>query len=422
MNQITVQHGANITSLPSDKFKRCRVSVNFIWKSNRQSATSSALLPYLLERSCARYPDMTEFSKRLSQLYGAELSVSTTTVGTNRVLSVSLQGIKNEFALNGENLAQEYLQLAFNVAFEPHFENGEFCAENVEIEKEKLREILESEINEKRSYCIRQARRRFFKETPEGIEANGYLDEIDQLNQFNVTNAYKQMIATAQIELMLFNVDENLAAEMLKNTLKDFNRSVDTLILPTAQPSRPCEAFAQEIDAVQGKLCLLFTSDKPVNMKDYTKYRVAVALLGATPTSRLFTNVREKQSLCYYCAAGFAPFTGVLIIDSGVEHSQAQQAKNAILDELDKLKTNKIEQKEIDETKRCLINNIKSMCDSLSGLEGWYFNELMRGSLNTPQQAINEITAVNEADIKNALSQFTLSVEYVLTQKGGANE
>lgn len=422
MNQITVQPGANITSLPSDKFKRCRVSVNFIWKSSREEATSIALLPYLLERSCAAYPDMTDFSKRLSQLYGAELSVSTTTVGANRVLSVSLQGIKNEFALNSENLAKEYLQLAFNVAFKPHFENNLFCADSVKIEKEKLREILESEINEKRSYCIRQARRRFFKDAPEGIESNGYLDEIDQITPQSATHAYNQMLGTAQIELMLFNIDESLAAEMLKNSLQGLNRNVNAIIAPSAQPKQKCEQFAQEIDAVQGKLCLLFTSSEPVKMQDYTKYRVAVALLGATPTSRLFMNVREKQSLCYYCAAGFAPFTGVLIIDSGVEHSQAQKAKNAILTELDKLKADKIEEKEIDETKRCLVNNIKSMCDSLSGLEGWYFNELIRGTLNTPQQAIDEVMAVNEADIKNVISNFTLSVEYVLTQKGGANE
>lgn len=419
MNQFAVQQGANITSLPAEKFKRCRVSVNFIWQSDRKSATSCALIPYLLERSCAAYPDMTEFSKRLSQLYGAELSVGISAVGANRVLSISLQGIKNEFALNGENLAKEYLQLAFDIAFKPHFESNVFCPENVAIEKEKLREILESEINEKRSYCIRQARRRFFKDAKEGIESNGYIDEIDQITPQSVTAAYNTMVNNSKIELMLFNVDEQLASQMLTDALREKNREIDEFIEPSAQPSQECEVFAQEIDAVQGKLCLLFTCNEPVNMKEYTKYRVAIALLGATPTSRLFTNVREKQSLCYYCSAGFAPSTGVLVIDSGVEHSAAQKAKEAILSEIDKMKTGPIEEKEIEDTKRCLVNNIKGLCDALSGLEGWYFGELMRGTLNTPQQSIDEIMAVTSDDIRQIISKFTLSVEYVLTQKGG---
>ena len=176
MERITLAPGAHINVLPAEKFNRCRISINFIWPAAREWATAEALLPLVLERGYQGCPDMTELSKKLARLYGAALSVDGTMSGQSRVLTVSLSGIRDAFALAGEPLSREYADIAFGTAFEPYRVDGVLDAEAVAIEKEQLRELLEGEINEKRSYCIRQARRRFYGDSPAGIERNGYLD------------------------------------------------------------------------------------------------------------------------------------------------------------------------------------------------------------------------------------------------------
>ena len=181
MERITLAPGAHINVLPAEKFNRCRISINFIWPAAREWATAEALLPLVLERGYQGCPDMTELSKKLARLYGAALSVDGTMSGQSRVLTVSLSGIRDAFALAGEPLSREYADIAFGTAFEPYRVDGVLDAEAVAIEKEQLRELLEGEINEKRSYCIRQARRRFYGDSPAGIERNGYLDEVDGL-------------------------------------------------------------------------------------------------------------------------------------------------------------------------------------------------------------------------------------------------
>ena len=159
MERITLAPGAHINVLPAEKFNRCRISINFIWPAAREWATAEALLPLVLERGYQGCPDMTELSKKLARLYGAALSVDGTMSGQSRVLTVSLSGIRDAFALAGEPLSREYADIAFGTAFEPYRVDGVLDAEAVAIEKEQLRELLEGEINEKRSYCIRQARR-----------------------------------------------------------------------------------------------------------------------------------------------------------------------------------------------------------------------------------------------------------------------
>lgn len=421
MEQITVSPGARITVLPAEKFNRCRISINFIWPAAREWATAEALLPLVLERGYGDCPDMTELSKKLARLYGAALAVDGTMSGQSRVLTVTVSGIKDKFALAGEALSREYADIAFGVAFRPYLVDGVLDAEAVDIEREQLRELLESEINEKRGYCIRQARRKFYGDSPAGIERNGYLDEVDGLTARTVTDAYYRMLRLARIEVTVLGADVEAIRTCLAAALKDIPRTPCELPAPIAMPAGEARSFEEPLPTVQGKLCLLFTSGEPYAPEELSAMRVAAAALGGTPTSRLFQNVREKQSLCYYCGASYMPLTGALCVDSGVEHDKIDKARDAILNELKAMCDGEITQKELDDVKRTLKNQLASMGDTLQRLEGWYFAECMRGSQKTPEEVSAEIDAVTQEDVRRVLSRFTLSVCYTLTKEAGAD-
>ena len=170
MERTILAPGVALTTLPAQKFNRCRICIQFQYGATREDATAQALLPLLLERCYAGCPDMTELSCKLAELYGADLSVDLIGSGANRLLTVRVSGIRDEFALENEALTEEYADIAFGVAFDPCLVNGSFDPEAVEIEKEKLARQLAAEVNEKRIYCVRQARRQFFGDKPEGIQ------------------------------------------------------------------------------------------------------------------------------------------------------------------------------------------------------------------------------------------------------------
>ena len=417
----SIAPGAHINVLPAEKFNRCRISINFIWPAAREWATAEALLPLVLERGYQGCPDMTELSKKLARLYGAALSVDGTMSGQSRVLTVSLSGIRDAFALAGEPLSREYADIAFGTAFEPYRVDGVLDAEAVAIEKEQLRELLEGEINEKRSYCIRQARRRFYGDSPAGIERNGYLDEVDGLTADAVTRAYARMVEQAQIEVFVLGADVDAVAQRLRTALSGLRRAPEELPAPIAMPAEEPRSFEEPLPTVQGKLCMLFTPGEPFAPQDLSALRVAVALLGGTPTSRLFQNVREKQSLCYYCAASYTSLTGALCVDSGVEHANAAAARESILKELAALCAGPVEDGELADTKRALKNQLAAVGDTLQGLEGWYFAERMRGADKAPEQVAAEVDAVTADDVRRVLSSFRLSVCYTLTKEAGAD-
>ncbi|WP_367924558.1 M16 family metallopeptidase [uncultured Ruthenibacterium sp.] len=421
MERKQISDGVYLTVLPAEQFHRCRISINFIWPATREWATAEALMPLLMERCCADCPDMTLLSKKLARLYGASLSVDGVVNSGSRVLTVAVGGIKDEFALNGEQLSSEYATLALATAFRPYFVNGVFDPEAVEIEKEQLRELIAGEVNEKRGYCIRQARRKFFGDSAAGVERYGYAQEVNGLSSEQVTKAFFRMLCTARIEVMVLGADAAAVEQSVKQALVGLERKPDALPQAFARPAQSEQSFEEPMDTAQGKLCLLFTSGQPQSPEQLSAARVAVALLGGTATSRLFVNVREKRSLCYYCAASYASMMGMLCIDSGVEHQNASAAKKAILEELDALKNGPITEKELNDTKRSLKNQLAAVTDTLQGMENWYFGEILRASLLSPQQVMEQVDAVTKEDVQNVLRTFTLSVSYTLTKGENAH-
>ena len=402
-----------LTVLPNSKFKRNKITINFMIPNRRETATAFALLPGVLERAYEDYPTMLEFSRKLNMMYSASLRTGTYVTGSNRSLRFSIQGIKNEYCLNGEDLLNDMCDVLLGVIFRPCLEDGHFVDEWLEIEKYKLKEEIQSEVNDKRGYCVRQARRLFFKDSMNGVERLGYEDEIDSVSSTGLYECYQQLLRSSSIEIF---VSAEGADSITEKLVSAFAYERDGVTPPITTQLTPCENEVvvkdEQIDTVQGKICLIYTTTRLLKAEERFKMLVANAVFGGTVSSRLFKNVREKQSLCYYCAAGFSGFTSSMTVDSGVEHVNSQKAVDAIKKELSDLINGPISQKEIDEVKLTLKNSLMSSYDSLASLEAWYMNEAFIGTGLSPEDAVTVISEVSEEDIREMLKLLHLNVLY----------
>ena len=419
MKRISLAPGVHVTRADADKFNRCRLSLHFTFPAKRESATAHALLPLVLERGCASCPDMTELTKKLARLYGADLTVDARAQGANHNLCISITGIKDKFALEGEALAAEYARLLLDVAFHPYLVEGVFDAEAVAIEKAMLKKALEDEINEKRIYCLHAAQREFFAGSPAGIRQEGYLSEVEGLTPAALTAAYREMLAGAQVELILLGLEDGQAQAVqtaLAAELGAVARAPQPLAPFVCMPRRETAHFTEKFDMVQAKLCMLFTLGEPMELEQMQAYRLAMALFGGSVTSRLFLNVREKMNICYYCSSSFQSFTASMAVNSGVEPANAEKAEKAILDELAALCGGPITAEELEDCRRGLVSGFDSVEDSLGGIEAWYAMEILRGGIvHTPAEARDALLNVTENDVRAVLNQFSLSVSYLLT-------
>ena len=138
-------------------------------------------------------------------------------------------------------------------------------------------------------------------------------------------------------------------------------------------------------------------------------------LLGETPFSKLFANVREKLSLCYYCASGFNDSKGTLMIDSGVENVNVEKARVEILNQLDDIRKGNFTDEEMSNSILSILNLLKGVGDTPSSLVNWYFSRFCRGEIISPDEEISRIKAVTREQIIEAANSFKLDTVYVMT-------
>ena len=411
-----ISNGVNFNVIKDERFKTGRISVTMFLPLDGKTASSYALLPFVLTNSCRKYPDFTSLNQKLADLYGASLFSDVCKIGDMQALTVSVSFLDDKFALDEENLSSQLTQLLCDILFDPLLENGAFKQENVEQERRQLIELIDSEYNDKKILAKTRCEQLMCKDEKFGISRLGDKETVSRLTPEDIFDAWKTVLKTARIEIMaLGDLNENSALEVFKNAFSKIKRenivNCETQIVKTAQKVK--EQY-ENLDIAQSKLVMGFRTHAALQDDEVMPVRVAVALFGATPQSKLFLNVREKLSLCYYCSAKYDRNKGIMLVQSGVEKKNLEKAKDEILNQLDEIKNGNFTDAELDDTKRSLANSYRTIGDFLSGLENFYLSQAFDDEFLPPEQFIEKMYKVSREQVINAAKLITLDTVYAL--------
>ncbi len=423
--RIMIGDGVALNVIQTDKFKTNYISVRFLCPLAGETAAQTALLPYVLKRGCERFPTMTDLSRHLELLYGSELKGSVGKLGDTQYIAFSSFPLSDLYT-DGEQLTNELLSLIYEVVYRPLTEDGLLKREYVESEKRTLSDRVRAEINDKTSYAVRRCAEEMGRGDPSSVPVTGTLEDIEAVTPELLTARLKEIRDTAEIEIWCvgtFDIGE----------LADTCRS-----LFGGEGRRPCElketslisradeprAVTEDLPVKQGKLSLGFTAPDAAVREKLGLYNLFIGVLSSSPTAKLFMNVREKLSLCYYCYGISDKKKGTLIVTSGIETENKEKAERAILKEIEDCKNGLISEEELVSAKKMLVTNAKSIYDDASALSGWYFAQLGEEHPMTPEKMLEDIEDAGPSDIANIARGLTLHTVYFLngTQKGEDSE
>ena len=424
IEQRSVCDGVNFRSVRDTKFKTVRMSVNFLLPIQKQTAASNAILPFLLSRASREYPDFTKLGERLAELYGAELSADVQKLGDVQLLSLSASGIADRYALHGENVSTELSKLLCSILFDPPFENGLFPQDGFEQEKRQTVELIDSEYNDKRTYARQRCEEIMCKNEPYGINRYGSKEDIKNLKREELTDVWRYMIRHAKIEIMVLgDCDPQPVFDGFYSAFQKLGKR-SAVACPTENIKKAGQVndVTEKIDIAQSKLVLGFRAAVSLQDEQVEAVKLMVTLFGGTPSSKLFLNVREKLSLCYYCSAIFISMKGIMLVQSGVETKNVDKAKEEILFQLEEIKKGNFDDDEINAAKLSMCNNYRSLSDSLGGLEAWYLSQTFANYVKRPEEAAAIISSVTRQQIIDAANMVTLDTVYRLVGNGVEKE
>lgn len=414
-----IADGVYFNFIPDSRFKTVRITVSLFLQISKDTSAANALAASLITRSCKAYPDFTSLARKLDELYGASLFSTVRKLGEIQELRFTVSGIDDKYSLDDAKISKELTELLCSALFEPNVQNDAFIESELAGERRQLIEELDSEFNEKRLYAVKRCTEIMCENEPFSVSRIGTKESLSDVTGEEVYKAWTNAIESAKIELyMLGDTDPKNALKAFKKAFEGKNRAIGlstTLIKKADEVKRVTERQ----NVTQSKLVMGFRTPYAEPYTDVAAVKLMCAVLGGTPSSKLFANVREKMSLFYYCAARYNPNKGIMIIDSGVETENIEKTESAVLDQLKAMQAGDITDEEINAAKLALKNSYITSLDSLASIENFYLSQTFHREMISPEESAEKIMLVTKEQIIEAANAVSLDTIYVLTGKEG---
>ena len=416
MNHRTeILPGVYLTAVQSDKFKTGCFSLNLLRPMKKEEAAANALIPSVLLRGSETCPDIASISAKLDELYGASVGTLVRKKGEVQLVGFYCDYVQDEYV--DEPVFAPVMAFLAELLLNPRLENGAFPEAVVDSEKLNLENAMLSRINDKRTYAASQLIRTMCAGQPYGIPRIGEPEDLKNITAKSLYAHYRDLLATSRVELFYMgSLSPEAVTKVLQTVLADLPRAEAFVPVGTtpAPAARPLQEKTERLDVTQGKLSLGFFTDITAKDPRYPALVLAATVFGGGATSKLFTNVREKMSLCYYASASFEKFKGVLSVSSGVEFSKLETAKTEILRQLEACKAGDITDAELESARGYLVSDLKIAMDSPGRLDDYYMGQILLEQDGTMEDLASAIARVTKQEAAAAIQALRLDTIYAL--------
>lgn len=408
--------GVHLNLMQTQKFKKNYISVNFILPHKKEYAALSSVLPDVLTRAAKKFPSLRLIEQELDECYSAQLTSYSSVKGASKIITVSIECLADHYAFNGESIFARSCDLLNEVLFYPYTENGRFSSDFVDSEKDKLLASVGRRKNSKKYYAIDSCKKIMCEGEAIGVPSYGDEEDIKNVSADMLFEFYKYVIDKADIEL--FYVGSESIAKVEKAFADMFEKKPRKKYAPQEYPqlknASEVRYVCEDADYKQSVLVMGYrTNVKPDSGEKYA-FSVFNAVFGSGVNSKLFRVVREKMHLCYYSSCSPEVAKGVAYITSGIDSSNEEITKRAIIEQLEATQNGEFSDEDIDDCKKALLNAYTELYDSADGLCSWYLGRVIYGDLSTIDDAVSGIEAVSREEIISAAKKMKLDTVFML--------
>ncbi len=407
-----IADGIYLSVMPSDKFKAGVIALSLTVPLTRHGSAYNHILSGLLRRGTQKYPTMAILNRSLDELYGSYVEIKSTHVGNNLSLTFICEVLDNKYIPDSTDALGGVIRIVADMLIHPLFMTKDFDVSLFHQEIRVILDALNTEINNTRVYAVKRCAEMMFEDCDnyptvaetKKIVAATTLDDIKE--------HYRVLISSAPLDVFYIGATN---PESIKSSLISAFSSLQFGTQSKLCTARPIvrSRFSETIEKMpvsQGKLAMCFSTGCCISSEndDYYTALMLNEIFGGSPSSKLFLNVREKMSLCYYCSSSFSTFTGIMTVSSGIEISRFEQAKSAVIEQLEQIKQGNITENELSAAKRSILNAYRQLYDSPFDMQSFYSGRALFGIPDTIEDCLRKLSSVTVADIASLAQNVRL--------------
>lgn len=415
--------GVNLHVLPTKQYKTIRIFIRFTARLQQEVITKRSLLSSMLETNSLNYPDQTKLSAKLAELYGASFGLSVRKKGNLHWLNAGISFVNGEY-VNDPNLFSQAVDFLKEVLFYPNIKNQQFDQLTFDLEKNNLRLYLESLKEDKQTFASYALQELYFENSPEQkIPSLGVVEELDKITARSLAAYYQEMMANDQIDIFVVgDVDPDKAAEAVGQLPFEPRETAHPELFYTQPQVNIVKERQVREPIVQAKLNLAYQTNVYYDEPERFALMVFNGLFGRFPHSKLFMNVREKESLAYYASSSVDTFRGFMSVQTGIDEKNRNQVLRLIHEQLESLRNGEITDLELAQTKAMLRNQYLLSLDSpQAAIEASFLDSWLPETKLSDEEWLKRMESVTIKEIQQVAEQIELQAIFFLAG-GNANE
>ena len=416
--------GVWLRTVHTNKFKSSYLSLTLMAPLRAETASANALIPWVLRRGTEDHPDLESLSAALDQLYGGAVEPIVRKKGETQCVGFAASFLDDAYALEGESILEPAAALLGELLLRPYTRDGVFCPDYTAGERANLIDRIRAQVNDKRHYALARLTQLMCAREAFGVDKLGDEKHASALTPESLWRRYQDLLSSAQLELYYCGsaapdrVERAFAQALSQLPRSEERVDPDCEVRLHAGAEPVCRE--DRMDVTQGKLALGFrTGGVTCWEEEYPALVLCNAVFGATPLSKLFLNVREKRSLCYYASSTLEKMKGLLLVSSGIEFDQYQQAKDEILAQLEAVRRGEIEDWELEGARRTLMGGHRSALDDQGRLEEFWLGQAAAGLDTGIEELVESLQTVTREQVAAAARKLELDTVYFLNGKEG---
>ena len=410
-----IKEGIKLHTINTNKFKTNIIAVFLTIPISRENVTYNALLSSILRRGSKTMPTQEQISKELEEMYGASFDCGLDKTGDNHIIKFYLETINDNYLpQNDENMLKTSIEKLLDIVCNPVIENDGFKIDYLEQEKENIKQIIEGKKDNKARYAMTRCVEEMYKNEPYGLYKYGYVEDLEKIDAKNLYTYYQKLMNECKIDIFISGNLTQDAESIIKQ-----NENIVNLLERNPQYCKSkienkekveTKTVTESMEVTQGKLVI----GLDVNLKEENEKYYALmynSILGGTANSKLFQNVREKESLAYVASSSYLRYKSNIFINCGIEIKNYEKALNKIKEQLEDMKNGNFTDEDMENSKKTIISTIKSIDDEQDTEVTYFLGQELTDNKTTLEeymQAVQGVTKDNVVDIANRVNINTI--------------
>lgn len=380
--------------IKTTKFKTIRVKVSFRRPIVKEEITKRNILSDILVQTSKHYKSRRDLAIKAQDLYAASISSGNTRIGNYINTDIILAVLNDKYTEEG-NFASA-VDFLHELIYEPNIENEMFDEEPLNIIKTRTKTSLESLKEDSNLYSLIRLLEVMTPDSPMSYRTGGYMEDVEEIDSKNLYEYYLDMLKKDLMDIFVIGDIDFIEVEDLirsKFVAKTFKKSRKKYYLDEIKPRGRKQTILEEDENNQSKLAI------GARLNGFTMYERNYPLtlyniiLGGGEDSKLFRNVREKNSLCYYINSVPQKLDNILIIRAGIDKKNIKKTVSLVEKEMNAIKRGKVTESDLNMAKEYFTTAMDSLLESqLSILDHYYMMEVLgTDDIETRLQKMNDV-------------------------------